>query len=101
MIGLVITVVVLALMLGVSIALNIAQKNRLDTVRDAIEECLDIIDSKYASISEILARPLFFDSAEIRKVVQDIKSTKTALHQIAYALDNTFEGDTDEDGNAR
>jgi hypothetical protein len=55
-------------------------------MQDAIEESLDVIDEKYKSMSEILERPLFYDSPEIRKIVQDIRDTRSAILYIANAL---------------
>ena len=57
-------------------------------VQDAIEESLDVIDKKYKSMSDILERPLFYDSPEIRKIVQDIRDTRSAILYIANTLSN-------------
>ena len=61
--------------------------------QDALEESLDVIDEKYASITSICERPLFYDSPEVRKVLMDIKDTRSSLHQIALALSRDFEAD--------
>lgn len=66
-------------------------------VQDAIEESLDVIDEKYDSITEILERPLFYDSPEVRKVLKDIRGTRTALHQIAFSLSSNFEPGVNEE----
>ena len=55
-------------------------------VQDSLQVGLDVIDEKYNSISDILARPLFYDSPEVRQVLQEIAETRDSLHQIAYAL---------------
>ena len=60
-------------------------------VQESIEEALDVIDEKYESISEICERPLFYDSPEVRKVLEDIKNTRFALHRIAFSLSKNFE----------
>ena len=57
-------------------------------LQDAIEESLDVIDEKYKSMSDILERPLFYDSPEIRKIVQDIRDTRSAILYIANTLSN-------------
>ena len=69
-------------------------------VQDALEESLDVIDEKYASITAICERPLFYDSPEVRQVLADIKDTRWTLHQIAIALSKDFEApdDTKEAG---
>ena len=40
-------------------------------IQDAIEESLDVIDDRYASVSKVLETPLFYDSPEIRKVYKE------------------------------
>lgn len=52
-------------------------------IEDAIEESLDVIDERYRSISKILEIPLFFDSPQIRQVINDIKVTRDTLLLIA------------------
>jgi hypothetical protein len=66
-------------------------------VQDTLEETLDVIDEKYAAITEICERPLFYDSPEVKRVLEDIKSVRNALHGIAYALTENFEGDEEVD----
>jgi len=63
--------------------------------QDALEEALAIIDEKYMSISSICERPLFYDSPEVRRVLADVKETRDALHQIAFALSEDFTPDED------
>lgn len=55
-------------------------------VQDSIESGIDSIEERHQSISEILSRPLFFDSPEIRKVLEDIEETRDTLHQIAFDM---------------
>tara|TARA_B100000674_G_scaffold489863_1_gene504569 strand:+ start:918 stop:1136 length:219 start_codon:yes stop_codon:yes gene_type:complete len=66
-------------------------------VQDVLEESLDILDERYGSITEILDRPLFYDSPEVRKVLEDIRVTRNAVHTIARSLvDNFDERDQNE-----
>lgn len=58
--------------------------------QESIEETLEIIDEKYASIAAICERPLFYDSPEVRQVLEDIKDTRTSLHKIAHTLSSEF-----------
>ena len=53
---------------------------------DKIEECLDVVDEAYGSIAEVLDKPLFFDSPEIRDVLNQIKKTNIALLEMAGSL---------------
>tara|TARA_Y100000816_G_C26013214_1_gene529761 strand:+ start:345 stop:605 length:261 start_codon:yes stop_codon:yes gene_type:complete len=69
-----------------SIYMNVKLGMIILSVEDSIEECLDIIDERYRSVSQILEIPIFFDSVEVRKVVGDIEATRTALLVIANSL---------------
>lgn len=62
-------------------------------IQDALQESLDLLDSKHQRMSEILQRPLFFDSPEIRQVLRDIEDSKKSLHSIALALSSDFNED--------
>ena len=53
---------------------------------DSIEECLDLLDEKYRSMSDILATPVFFDSVEVRKVINDISACRDSLVIVANKL---------------
>ena len=66
-------------------------------VQDAIEESLEIIDERFASISNILKIPLYYDSPEIRRVLQDVESTREALLYIARTLSHVEDVPVDED----
>ena len=55
-------------------------------IQDSLEESIDTIDEKHIKMSEILSRPLFYDSPEVRKVVQDIEEVRHSLHQVAYNM---------------
>lgn len=66
-------------------------------VQDTLEEALDVIDEKYATITEICERPLFYDSPEVKKVLEDIKDVRGSLHNIAFSLTQNFDGDDEVD----
>ncbi|MAE82835.1 MAG: hypothetical protein CMB80_08885 [Flammeovirgaceae bacterium] len=57
-------------------------------VQDAIEESLDLLDERYASMQRIIETPLFHDSPEIRKVLNDIRMTRDSIITIADSLTN-------------
>ncbi len=65
--------------------------------QESLEDSLEIIDEKYNSISEICERPLFYDSPEVRRVLEDIRGTRDALHQIAYSLSSEFNEEPEEE----
>lgn len=79
-------IVILMCILAFSIYMNVKLGMIILRVEDSIEECLDIIDERYRSVSQILEIPIFFDSVEVRKVVGDIEATRTALLVIANSL---------------
>ena len=66
-------------------------------VQDSLQSALETIDEKYDSISEILQRPLFFDSQEVRQVLKDIESTRDALETVAQDLSNKIENPKEEE----
>ena len=66
------------------------------SVQDSLEDALDVIDEKHTNIAEICKRPLFYDSKEVRDVLNDIKDTRAALHSVAYALSSNFKADDAE-----
>lgn len=62
-------------------------------VQDSIEESLDVIDERVKSISKVLEIPLFYDSPEIRQVVNDLKSTRNSILTIANSLGASIDDD--------
>ena len=66
-------------------------------MQDVLEDSLDVIDEKFASISTICERPLFYDSPEVRQVLTDIKDTRSSLHRIALSLSKNFEAEGSEE----
>jgi len=76
-------ITVLSLCLVVSIYFLVKFSLLILRIEDAIEESLDVIDERYRSISKILEIPIFYDSPQIRQVVNDIKITRDTLLLIA------------------
>jgi len=56
------------------------------TMQDAIEEALDSLDERHKKIDEILQRPLFYDSFEVRQVLQEIRQSQDTILIIANKL---------------
>jgi len=56
--------------------------------QDATEEALDLLDESYKKIDEILQRPLFYDSFEVRQVLQEIRRSQDAVLIVANELTN-------------
>lgn len=76
-------IAVLSILLIVSIYYAVKFSLIILRIEDAIEESLDVIDERYRSISKILEIPLFYDSPQIRQVINDIKVTRDTLLLIA------------------
>ena len=55
-------------------------------MQETIESALDILDDKYGKINEILQKPLFYDSFEVRQVLQEIRGSHDAILIIANDL---------------
>ena len=53
---------------------------------DNIETCLDLLDARYKSMTEILEIPVFFDSVEVRRVINDITACRESLVIVANKL---------------
>ena len=66
-------------------------------VQDSIEESLDVLDERYESISKVLEIPLFYDSPEIRQVVNDLKATRESILIIANSLGASIDSEIDTD----
>lgn len=65
-------------------------------VKDAIEESLDVIDTSYFKISEILNIPIFSDSKEVKNTIEEIKRSREALLYIASELASSIEEEKEE-----
>jgi hypothetical protein len=57
-------------------------------MEDEIGDCLDILDDRYRSLSKVLEIPIFFDSPQVRQVIEDIKTARGSLLKIANKLAN-------------
>ena len=61
-------------------------------MEDSIDESLEILDKKYKSMYEILQKPIFFDSVEVRQVVADIRDCHQSILYIANTLTRQTKG---------
>tara|TARA_R110000824_G_scaffold22535_12_gene82431 strand:+ start:2596 stop:2907 length:312 start_codon:yes stop_codon:yes gene_type:complete len=53
---------------------------------DNIESCLDKLDESYKVMSKILERPVFFDSLEVRQVIQELTRAREAILYVANKM---------------
>ena len=82
---------ILFLLLCFSVYFNYKFGKLIVSVQESIEESLDILDGRYVSISQILDKPVFFDSLEVRQVVEDIKKSRDSVLYVANVLTEPFE----------
>ena len=88
--------VILALLLFLSVYKCIKLGMTILRMEDTIEECLDVIEEKYEQMNEILQRPLFYDSPEVKAVVRDISTVRDSLHSVALSLTKNIEENKEE-----
>jgi len=63
----------------------------LINLEDSIEDCLEALDQRQLSIEKVLQIPLFYDSPEVRRVHEDIKSARDAILKVAYIVSRVEE----------
>ena len=85
-IGLIVSLIVALFLLGVSVYFNIKHGLLILKFIEGLEETLDILDKKYTSMSEVLETPLFYDSPQIRGVLDDIKDSRDSVLIVASQL---------------
>ena len=82
--------------LCVSIYFNVKHGIFILRIIDSIESVLDILDEKYSNISKILEIPLFYDSPQIRNVVDDIRICRDSLLESANLLTKVQQENNEE-----
>jgi hypothetical protein len=86
------------LVAGLAISLYYNYKFAMTVLRveDAIEEALDSLDKRYAAMSGILSKPVFFDSPEVRQVIKEIAITRDSILRIANVLVSNIQAEIKE-----
>jgi len=88
--------ITLVFVLGISVFYNIRHGLWIIRTTESIEKALDILDERYSAISKVLEVPLFFDSPQIRSVVEDIKTCRDSLLESATILADVPQDDDEE-----
>jgi hypothetical protein len=88
--------VILTILLGISVYFNVKFGIIILRMQDTIEDCLDALDERFQVFSKILEKPVFFDSPEIRQVIQEIRTSQEILLKIANSIANPGETDSNE-----
>ena len=85
----------LLILLCISLRYNLKFAKIIFSVEDSIEDSLEVLDERYRAMTQILEKPIFFDSLEVRQVVNDISVSRDAVLFVANKLtsfgDNTVE----------
>ena len=76
-------VVCLAALCMTQFYFNIKHAVLILKITEAIESSLDLLDERYDSINQILQIPLFFDSPQIRQVLEDVEASRDAILTVA------------------
>ncbi len=72
--------------LSVSVYFNIKHGILILKFIESLEDTLDVLDEKYTKISEVLEIPIFYDSPQIRGVLEDIKDSRDSILVVANQL---------------
>lgn len=54
--------------------------------QDALSESLDILDQKYQNLAKILEIPIFYDSTEVKRAINEVEDAKNVILYIANRL---------------
>ena len=87
----------LVILLLVSLYYNYRFAKIIFKIEDAVEQSLDVLDEKYSKIQNVLETPLFFDSPQVRNVMDDIKESREAVLYVANQLTGIEYGKEKED----
>ena len=90
---------IILLLLSASVFFNIRHGILIIKFTEAIEKTLDVLDERYESISKVLEIPLFYDSPQIRTVVDDVRSCRDSLLESASILSNVSQEEDEEKTN--
>tara|TARA_Y100000034_G_C6651597_1_gene285245 strand:- start:96 stop:407 length:312 start_codon:yes stop_codon:yes gene_type:complete len=83
---------IVSLLLFVSLYYNYKFARVILRTEDVLESSLDLLDQRYASISKVLEIPLFYDSPQIRQVINDVKECRNNILFVANEI-GTIEGE--------
>tara|TARA_A100001037_G_C14734927_1_gene450500 strand:+ start:232 stop:531 length:300 start_codon:yes stop_codon:yes gene_type:complete len=84
--ALIISTAILSLLLAVSVYFNVKHGLIIVKFLEAIEESLDVMDERYSSINKVLETPLFYDSPQIRQVLDDVRICRDSILLAANIL---------------
>ena len=91
-----ITSVVLFIFLCISIYFNYRFGVIIINTQEQVESSLDLLDQRYKKMSDIAKTPVFFDSVEIRQVINEINKCVDAVLLVANKLMSVSEQEKGE-----
>ena len=91
------SILILTALLGVSVYFNIKHGIMIIKFTEAVEKTLDVLDSRYDSISKVLEIPLFYDSPQVRGVIDDVRTCRDSLLESANILTNVSQDEDEEE----
>ena len=74
------------ILLIVSLYYNFKFAKTIFRVEDAVEKSLDELDERYYDLSQVLEIPVFYDSPQVRQVLEDIRRSRDAVLYVANQL---------------
>ena len=78
--------VLVTVLLLVSVYYNIKFGRAIIRMEDALEVSLDKLDESYESVSKVLEIDLFYDSPQIRQVINDIRACQNSILFVANEI---------------
>jgi hypothetical protein len=60
-------------------------------VQDSLEVSLDLLDQKYNNLSKILEIPIFYDSQEVKRAINEVEDARNIMLYIANRITSSVE----------
>jgi len=80
-----------------SVKKNLAFMDKLESVEEAVEDSLKVLDEQYQKIDAKTKIEVFSDEPIIKDLVRDITEAKDSLHKIAIILDMSVSSENNQD----
>lgn len=76
--------------LYLSLMKNFEMSDRLESVEEAIEESLDMLNDVYGRIEAKSKMEVFSDEPVVKELVRDIVESKKMIHKVALLIDSSL-----------
>jgi hypothetical protein len=91
----ILVVVLFGLLCTAAIVIN-RMLRREEAIEDRLNDSMEVLNAAYEQINEILQRPLFYNSPEVRTVVEQVKYVREAIHAVAVEVAGINEENVDD-----